>query len=1788
MGKISTYPKDTNVTGLDILLGSDANTPGKITKNFSTNALASYFNKSAIIDTGQFSWEFLPYNNTQPQPEKTFMKVDWLDDTININNLAGVLRVSALTLGNTQPGAFIENEWVGNNILIHLPSAPSAYAIYTVDALVPDGDWYYLMTISYVGGQSFVIQKNEPVVMGYFAGANVITEITGTFPIIVSEGSIPDVSIDETVKGEWDLAYDNSIVSAAVTGTSTKTLTLTQQDGGTITASWTDEDTNLVTSVFGRTGVVVAVSGDYNTDLVTEATNLYFTQARAIASPITGYNPVAGTITASDTILTAINKLSGNISGGYVPYTGATTNVNLGEKGITAGYVGFDLTPTATPTGISTMYWDSAYRTVSLIDGDGDTTLQIGQEERILVHNNTGSTLTDGQVVYVTGSTGNLPSVSLADASSETTSAATLGVVTESIANGADGFITVSGMVNGLNTLAFTEGDLLWLSETAGQFTNIKPIAPAHLVLIGYVIKRAGGNGSILVKIQNTQELSESSDVLISAPEIDGQGLFLETISGVQLWRNRSIVDVLGYTPADEATTLTINGTTYDLSANRTWSVGTVTSIAVGLGTSGTDVNVSGSPITSSGTITLNIPSASAVNRGLLTPTDWTTFNNKQDAGNYITSLTGEATASGPGAAAVTLSTPAVTGKLLTGVNITGGTVVATDTILEAFGKVQNQINGLVGGSIYKGTWNAATNTPTITSGVGNTGWYYIVSVSGSTNIDGITDWNLGDWIIFDGTAWQQVDNTDAVVSVNGYTGAVSLVSSDVPEGLTNLYFTNARARGAVSLTTTGSSGAATYDSGTGVFNIPNYGSALTGYVPYSGATTNLDLGGNSLLAGTAIFSTGSTNPVVTLNNTTGDTSANFTINQGIGFSLNVYNTLSTKAIDFKVGGSSALVVTNGFNVLVGYTSDSGYKLDVNGSGRFIAGASADGVLVTNTGGRGFRVNNNTSGYGLIINNETASTAIPFVIQKNGANKITFTDAGAGTFTSSVTASALYVTGMTAGNGAIYHTGSRLTFANYNASGVLDFEVDGGASALTLNADLSATFKAGGSFSEALGIGTSSLTGFNLRVSKNITGAVGGFGVVSDAQIQSDVTSFAHLYRSNPSTQATTFTLTSLTHYYSTQGTIGAGSSITNQYGFYVENTLTGATNNYAYFSNLASGTNRWNLFMSGTASNYLAGSLGLGSTSFGAYALRNAKTITGATTAYGTGTEGTIQSDVTTALLFRAQGNTAAATFTTDIQYFAATQGTFGAGSTVTNQFGFVVASSLIGATNNYGFYGNIGSGTGRWNLYMAGTANNHLAGNLLIGSTADNGSKLQVTGGATFTNRIVVDTNLVTNNVMFLKNANSNGYGLSIQAGFGTNYALYVANNVGAKAFEVLANGATNIMGALSGTSATFSGISEVLKINGGGASTMYQTFNTTGGNYYIGISSSTGAGLLSGVSAYSMAFVTESARDMVFGTNNTARFTIASTGAATFSSSVTAGGTGGYYLTNGSTWNINTDATSFNISETNVASWLVIKKTSGNVGIGTTSPSERLHVFGNSLTTNSSGADVRIVAKSVGSSAPYIRTDLSLSSYGGFALDYNGTNYWYIGAINGDITGGLSFYSSGQDKLRLTSSGDLLVGKTALGWTVAGFQVEQAGKIVGVTSGQSAENLFLNRNGSNTGNFIAFFYNNGSVGSISTNGSTTSYNVTSDYRLKQDLKPINGLDIVNKIKVYDYQWKTDKTRMDGVLAHELQEVLPYAVTGVKDGEQMQSVDYSKIVPVLIQAIKDQQVQIEQLKNK
>ena len=264
----------------------------------------------------------------------------------------------------------------------------------------------------------------------------------------------------------------------------------------------------------------------------------------------------------------------------------------------------------------------------------------------------------------------------------------------------------------------------------------------------------------------------------------------------------------------------------------------------------------------------------------------------------------------------------------------------------------------------------------------------------------------------------------------------------------------------------------------------------------------------------------------------------------------------------------------------------------------------------------------------------------------------------------------------------------------------------------------------------SLGIGATALTGFNLRVSKTLTGATSSFAIRYDGTIQSDVTSVAYLYSSQLNTQAAAFTLGTVQHYAALQGTIGATSAVTTQVGFNVDSGLTGATNNYGFNGNIAAATGAYNLYMAGTANNYLAGALGIGATTTTGYSLAITKNITGATVAYGAYSNGIVQSDVTSlGGGFTSALGTQATTFTvTSLRQFYAAQGTFGSGSTVSNNYGFFVDANLTGATNNYGFFGNIAAATGRYNLYMSGTADNYLAGALGIGSTSLTGVNFRV----------------------------------------------------------------------------------------------------------------------------------------------------------------------------------------------------------------------------------------------------------------------------------------------------------------------------------------------------------------------------------------------------------------------------------------------------------------------------
>ena len=193
-------------------------------------------------------------------------------------------------------------------------------------------------------------------------------------------------------------------------------------------------------------------------------------------------------------------------------------------------------------------------------------------------------------------------------------------------------------------------------------------------------------------------------------------------------------------------------------------------------------------------------------------------------------------------------------------------------------------------------------------------------------------------------------------------------------------------------------------------------------------------------------------------------------------------------------------------------------------------------------------------------------------------------------------------------------------------------------------------------------------------------------------------------------------------------------------------------------------------------------------------------------------------------------------------------------------------------------------------------------------------------------------------------------------------------------------------------------------------------------------------------------------------------------------------------------------------------------------------------------------------------------------------GFINGANGTN---------DMPGTLQFSTSADgsatptERMRINPDGQVSFGTSS---PVAGsriFTLASASTPYGIQT----------QNDATTGTmYVARFLNNGAgeIGSIKTSNSVTAFNTSSDYRLKENVRPLeDGLSRVSQINPVKFDWISDGTSTEGFIAHELQEVFPDAVNGEKDGEHMQGVDYGKITPLLVKAIQEQQEQIEQLKT-
>jgi hypothetical protein len=272
-----------------------------------------------------------------------------------------------------------------------------------------------------------------------------------------------------------------------------------------------------------------------------------------------------------------------------------------------------------------------------------------------------------------------------------------------------------------------------------------------------------------------------------------------------------------------------------------------------------------------------------------------------------------------------TMSTQNSNNISVTGGSISGTTVsgyIPTTEKAAALGVATLDAGGTVplsqipasiqGGVSYQGTWNASTNTPTLTNGVGTKGYYYVVSVAGNTNLDGITSWNVGDWAIFNGTVWQKVDNTDAVTSVNGYTGTVVLTTTDVAEG-TNQYFTTARARTSVSAGT-----GISYDNVTGVItnSSPSLGGDVVGPASSTdNAIARFDTTTGKLLQNSVVTvgDTGAVSGVTTLAASTSVTTPIVQATNSAGLALR--NSAGTTQISMGGGGGDNVTIAVATNI---------------------------------------------------------------------------------------------------------------------------------------------------------------------------------------------------------------------------------------------------------------------------------------------------------------------------------------------------------------------------------------------------------------------------------------------------------------------------------------------------------------------------------------------------------------------------------------------------------------------------------------------------------------------------------------------------------------------------------------------------------------------------------------------------------------------------------------------------------------------------------------------------------
>jgi hypothetical protein len=329
------------------------------------------------------------------------------------------------------------------------------------------------------------------------------------------------------------------------------------------------------------------------------------------------------------------------------------STVTLDDNGNLASVnsVGFDTTPSTLPTAEGSLYWNTSDGTLDLVMRGGNVVQQIGEEQYYTVRNETGSTIANGTPVMANGVTAGSGRITVtpAIANGSIDELRFIGLTTESITNGINGYVTSFGYVRGLDTRGtpygetWAEGDVIYVSPTtAGYLTNVEPTAPNLKIVVAIVITRNQTSGVLLVRPTAYPHITHLSDVNISSPT---SGNLLIYDAPQNRWENADLTASTGISVTNGAGSVTITNTAPDQTV--------VLTGGTGISTSGTYPSFTVTNTAPDQTVALASGTGISVTG---TYPNFTVTNTSPSSGGTVTSITA-------------------------GTGLTGGTITTTGTI---------------------------------------------------------------------------------------------------------------------------------------------------------------------------------------------------------------------------------------------------------------------------------------------------------------------------------------------------------------------------------------------------------------------------------------------------------------------------------------------------------------------------------------------------------------------------------------------------------------------------------------------------------------------------------------------------------------------------------------------------------------------------------------------------------------------------------------------------------------------------------------------------------------------------------------------------------------------------------------------------------------------------------------------------------------------------------------------------------------------------------------------------